>query len=171
MDLILKRRQVLANSLKPKKYAWYKYTVDSVNYGKSGPYGLAHAIAYGETTTSNEWGDTYAYGKTPTYNYLNTYGTRLDTSRFSYSTYTKFKPIIGNYYCEVGSRRLMRYIPSTASVAREIKTQYSTKQYYVGFTHSYEVNETYLESEDENAYPKNAWSGSSIYYESLGEVS
>ena len=61
---------------------------------------------------------------------------------------------------------MIRYIPGNSTIQRKIDGDV----YLVYFTYSYDVNKEYLTSEDSNAYPKNSWSGSTIYYEFLGEV-
>ena len=151
-------------------YAWNKYTTDSVNKGSAATeYFDVVIYDYKESGSKLQY---VRYYSTPAPSEIIANGTTLSGT---YYTYTNFNPLKGYYYIyskvddslDSGwDTDMIRYIPGNATIQRKIDGDV----YLVYFTYSYDVNKEYLTSEDSNAYPKNAWSGSAIYYEFLGEV-
>ena len=151
-------------------YAWNKYTTDSVNKGSAATeYFDVVIYDYKESGSKLQY---VRYYSTPAPSEIIANGTTLSGT---YYTYTNFNPLKGYYYIyskvddslDSGwDTDMIRYIPGNATIQRKIDGDV----YLVYFTYSYDVNKEYLTSEDSNAYPKNAWSGSTIYYEFLGEV-
>lgn len=152
-------------------YAWNKYTRSSVNKGSAAGEGF-DVVIYDYQDGGYET-NYVRYYSTPAYSEIVANGTTVSGSY--YNGYTNFNALKGYYHIfskvsddpNSGWRSdIIRYIPSNATIQRKIDGDV----YLVYFTYSYDVNKEYLTSEDSSAYPKNAWSGSTIYYEYLGEV-
>ncbi len=154
-------------------YAWNKYTRSSVNKGSAAGEGF-DVVIYDYQDDGYET-NYVRYYSTPAYSEIVANGTTVSGSY--YNGYTNFNALKGYYHIfskvsddpNSGWRsNIIRYIPSNATIQRKYDS--SMDVYLVYFTYSYDVNTEYLTSEDSSAYPKNAWSTSTIYYEFLGEV-
>lgn len=156
---------VYAIAKKNTVYAWNKWTVGSVNQSLYGnQYG--NVVVYGSSSSEIDYDRYYT---TPAYNEIVEKGTNVSGS---YNTYTNFNALKGKYYIwaknannlSQGWNTTVRYIPSNATIKRKIDNGI----YLVYFTYMYDVTSEKLTANNADAYPT-GWSGTTIYYEYLGE--